>query len=154
MKKAIATILMLLFTSLSANANYQVFFGNTGHPVSYSSGGGRAVSINNFGANAAFAPKNTRGRSFARDSFARPVCRSCYSRPRSADVYRHNHDYIMNRTRLRQARMRRHYVTTSASKVSNQISRFDKKYQLSSNSSPKTITCGGITYYGTTNACR
>lgn len=153
MKKIFATLFILLFSNLSASANYQVFFGNTGHPVSYSRGGSRAVSMNNFGSNAAFAPKNTRGRSFARDSFARPVCDWCFARPRSANIYRHNHDYIMARTRNRQARMRQ-YISTSASKINHPVSRFDKNYQLSSNSSNKSVTCGGITYYGATNACR
>ncbi len=57
MKKIIATVLLLLFTSLSANATTQVFFGNTGRPVSYSRGFHRA-SYNNFGSNAAFKPAN------------------------------------------------------------------------------------------------
>ena len=57
MKKFIATVLLLMFTSLSANATTQVFFGNTGRPVSYSRGFHRS-SMHNFGSNAAFTPAN------------------------------------------------------------------------------------------------
>ena len=109
MKKWICTIIFLLgFTNLSAFANYQVFFGNTGRPATFSHGPCHRHSINNFGSNAAFAPHNTRGRRFVRDSFARPVS-GRYSRPRPDYIYEHNHDYIMARTRNRRARMQRRY---------------------------------------------
>lgn len=153
MKKWICTIIFLLgFTNLSAFANYQVFFGNTGRPATFSHGPCHRHSINNFGSNAAFAPHNTRGRRFVRDSFARPVS-GRYSRPRPDYIYEHNHDYIMARTRNRRARMQRRYIiSSSASKTP--ISRFDKNYQISTSTPAKSITCGGVTYYGSTNVCR
>lgn len=59
----------------------------------------------------------------------------------------------MARTRNRRARMQRRYIiSSSASKTP--ISRFDKNYQISTSTPAKSITCGGVTYYGSTNACR
>lgn len=47
-----------MFTSLSAEATTQVFFGNTGRPASYSHGFSSRRSLSNFGSNAIFTPEN------------------------------------------------------------------------------------------------
>ncbi len=58
MKKVLLTLLMIIFTSLSANATYTVHFGNTGHPAYAVHGGTVRRSLHSFGSNAAFTPSN------------------------------------------------------------------------------------------------
>lgn len=62
MKKFLTSLVIMAFTSLSANATTQVFYGNTGAPTSATYGSTYNRSVDNFGSNAGFAPQNIQKR--------------------------------------------------------------------------------------------
>ena len=81
-----------------------------------------------------------------------------YARPRSAMKYINGHDNIMERTKRRNAYMKRYdspeYKQYMARKKPDQISRFNKSCPCSvkqkpvkRNTTPKIVTHNGITYY-------
>lgn len=154
MKKWFFTLLIIGFTTLSANATTQVFFGNTGRPVSYSHGH-ISRSINNFGSNAMYSPSYRENHRRYERSFAQPIS-GRYARPRPDCVYRNNHQNIMNRTnaRMARARVQKTYEINTVHRSRTTVSRFSKSYQISNSNSNKIVTCGGVTYYGNTNACK
>lgn len=152
MKKFIILALLFMFTSLSANATSQVFFGNTGHAVSYSHGYSSRRSMNNFGSNAMYSPSYRE----CHRRYARPIS-GRYARPRSDYEYENNYQNIMNRThaRMARARVQKTYEINTVHRSKSTVSRFSKNYQISNAmNSNKIVTCRGVTYYGNTNACR
>lgn len=141
-KKLLLTIILIGFTSLSANATYEVNYGMGGQMTSISHGFYTTHSVNNFGSNALFLPQNTNRGGYGR-RYARPG--DYYSRSRCGDEYMSNHDIIMERTRMRQAYMgNRMYNTPNIPPTNNSISRLDKNYTPSGY---KTISSNGIIYY-------
>lgn len=146
MKKFILSLVIIMFSSLSANATSQVFFTNTGRPSHIYYGTRPIRSINNFGYNAGFLPRNnpyyyrTAGYRYER-GFARPA--HCCARPRSAYKYTHNRENINYRTQQRRL------VTTQRAQSMPQknvqtISRFDKNYSIAPT---KRISANGVTFY-------
>lgn len=60
MKKILVTLVLIGFTTISANASTSVYYGNTGVPIGKTVGTGSMESMNNFGSNAGFTPANIR----------------------------------------------------------------------------------------------
>lgn len=134
MKKFLLTVLLIMFTSLSANATYSVSFGNTGRPAFVSHGGGMPRSMHNFGSNAAFTPRNRvyagiRNREIQRQKAVTRAIRSMASQNCGNSNY--NYQRTMGTTRNSVA-------------VQNQVSRFDRNYTVRTQ---KSYTRGGVTYY-------
>jgi len=126
MKKIILTVLVLVFTTLSANASYMVHFNNTGRPVSYSRGIRPAASFNNYGRNASFSPGYRR------------VGPRHYARPhRMANQHR---QYANCPNRYNSYARR----GTAISSYTPQTSRFSKNYTVPVT---KSYSRGGMTYY-------
>lgn len=133
MKKFLLTILMIMLTSLSANATYSVHFGNTGRPAFAVHGGTMRRSINTFGSNAAFTPENRalagqRMRAIARE---RAITKAIGSMGNYGNTYA-------------RGGYNRAYSYRAASTVAVEPSRFSKDY------TPRTqrsYTRDGITYY-------
>lgn len=145
MKKFILSLVIILFSCLSANATSQVFFTNTGRPSHISYGSGPRKSIDNFGYNAGFLPQNNpyyyrRSHHYQR-RFAHPA--RCCAKPRSAYKYSHNHANITYRTQQRKAYTTQR-VQSSPRKNNQTISRFDKNYNLSPS---KKISTNGVIFY-------
>lgn len=59
MKKFLLMLILIGFTSLSANATYEVSYGMGGQRTSVSHGFQTTHSVNGFGRNALFLPENT-----------------------------------------------------------------------------------------------
>lgn len=153
MKKLLLYIFIILgFTTLSARASTQVFYNNAGSPAFISHGYGPAYSYNNFGTNAAFSPVNTRNYHTYHRPYNHRYARPAHvARVRTPRPYYNCYGNYPNR-RYYYAPVRRNYEIVSTPKTPETMSRFDKNYTASSNT--KEVTCGGITYYGATNACR
>lgn len=133
MKKFLLTVLLIMFTSLSANATYSVSFGNTGRPA-FVSHGGMSRSMHNFGSNAAFTPRNRayagiRNREIQRQKAVTRAISSMAAQNYGNSNY--NYQRTMNGTRNSVA-------------VQNQVSRFDRNYTVKTQ---KSYTRGGVTYY-------
>lgn len=122
MKKFILTLLLIMFTSISAEATSFVHYSNTGRPVSVSRGTFPARSTYRYGTNAAFSPgyRAARPRRMA----------ACPHRGQRGD-YRNRRPY------------RAAYVNkTSVANV--EPSRFSKNYSIPAR---KSYSRGGMTYY-------
>ena len=146
MKKFILSLIILMFSCLSASATSQVFFTNTGRPSHISYGTSPIRSIDNFGYNAGFLPQNnpyyyrTTNYRYER-GFARPA--RCCAKPRSAYKYNHNYENINYRTKQRKIATTQR-VQSIPRKNTQTISRFDKNYSLTPT---KKISTNGITFY-------
>lgn len=137
MKKVLVMLVMLLFSCVPANATYQVFFNAGGVPVSRAYGGGMRHSINNFGSNAGFTPRNIRREQARRRAVAREeaITNAINS------IGRNNGYNGMN------SRMYANYSQRSVSRtaVVEQQSRFDRNYTPARTT--KSYTRNGVTYY-------
>lgn len=145
MKKFILTLIIIMFSCLSANATSQVFYTNTSKPSHISYGTRPIRSIDNFGYNAEFLPQNNpyyrRPHYRYNRRFAQPA--KCCARPRSAYKYAHNHDIINYRTKQRKIATTQR-VQSIPRKNTQTISRFDKNYRITH--TPKISTNGVIFY--------
>ena len=128
MKRFILILAVMMFTTLSANAMYMQGVGGVGHPTHVMMPSGHMRSINNFGSNAAFLPKNTVGAA-ARMRMARGPATlrggDRFARPYGYNGY--NMGGSMNTPRP------------------VQVSRFDRNYQIST--TRKSYTRNGVTYF-------
>ena len=79
-------LVMVLFSCVPANATYQVFFNAGGVPISRAYGGGMRRSINNFGSNAGFTPRNIRREQARRRAIARENNLKVANKPDSEDI--------------------------------------------------------------------
>ncbi len=126
MKKQFLTILIFIFTCISTDAAYI----NSGYRYNYYRTGYAHPKTR-------FAQPNKR--------FSKPQKRMAHVRPK----YLYTPEYQKSITKP-QSGMKRQYPTTQ--KVQSNIpSRFNKNFQPTIY---KTISCGGITYYGTNSICK
>lgn len=123
MKKFILTLLLIMFTSMSAEATYVVHYGNTGRPVSVSRGIRPARSVYRYGANAAFSPGYRAAR-------PRRVA-ACPRSTRRGEYGNYNNGYQSA------------YVNRAAV-ASTEPSRFSRNYTVPVR---KSYSRGGMTYY-------
>lgn len=128
MKKLVLFFLLLMFSSMSANATSYVHYGVGNRPMRVTHGGYHTRSVHQFGSNAMFTPQSAREAGIRNRAIAREkaVTRAIANRG------------CQNATNLP-------IVTGNITKPAPvQISRFDKNYQISSG---KSYTRNGITYY-------
>ena len=147
MHKIFLTILIIGFTILNANATTSVIYNSAGQPI-----GMRNFSANPFpniyrrqilppnppNLNNGYPPPQPRYR-YPRVYSYYPAYNSCSSMCSYCP-----YDYYPRRCQRN--------TTVTKKTTAAPISRFDKRYQTSS--SNKIVTCNGITYYGSTNACQ
>ncbi len=137
MKKVLVMLVIVLFSCVPANATYQVFFNAGGVPTSRAYGGGMRHSINNFGSNAGFTPRNIRREQARRRAVARE---EAFTKAISS-MGNNGYNNGMN------PRMYANYSQRSVSRtaVVDQQSRFDRNYTPAR--STKSYTRNGVTYY-------
>lgn len=147
MHKIFLTILIIGFTILNANATTSVIYNSAGQPIEM-----RNFSANPFpniyrrqilppnppNFNNGYPPPQPRYR-YPRVYSYYPTYNSCSSMCSYCPYNYYPRRYQRN-------------TTVTKKTTATPISRFDKRYQTSS--SNKIVTCNGITYYGTTNACQ
>ena len=132
MKKLLLMFVFVCFTCLGASADQFLRYNNAGVPSRVMSLNGYSRSINRFGSNAAFTPKN-QARATAR---ARAI-----RRENAINKALENSGNQMARYAGRNTSQRAVAMQTS----SVPVSRFDKNYSV--NRVQKTYSKGGVTFY-------
>lgn len=145
MRKILLTILIIGFTILNANATTSVIYNNAGQPISineipnsYQNFYNRPMPPNINNGYPPPPPPAPRYR-YPRVYSYYPAYNSCI------DAYSYYPYKCYPRRNPK-------YVTKTKTTTATPISRFDKRFQTTS--SNKIVTCNGITYYGSTNACK
>lgn len=132
MKRFILILLVMLFTTLNADAVF-ITYSSTGHPTRMMHPSGRVSSINNFGSNAAFLPRNTAA---AAHRLRMHQLQRDYARVRGADRFARPYGYYNHGYGVGPARAVVRSVPPS---------RFNRNYQITSQS--RSYTRNGITYF-------
>ena len=137
MKKVLVMLVMVLFSCVPANATYQLFFNAGGVPISRAYGGGMRRSINNFGSNAGFTPRNIRREQARRRAIARENAitnainsmgrNNSYNGGMNSGMYANYSQRSVNRTAVVEQ------------------SRFDRNYTPARTT--RSYTRNGVTYY-------
>ena len=137
MKKIILTVLVIMLSTIPANAAEYIYGAGGRQPIARVQHG-QMRPIHNFGSNALYTPQNAmragaRNRAIAREkAMTRAIANSCTRR--AGYGYNRGYGYSNYGTQ----------VATQATPAPVELSRFDKNYRIST---PKSYTKNGITYF-------
>lgn len=149
MKQILLLLLVIGFTSLSAQATTQVFYGNTGIPSNATYGATYNKSINNFGENAAFKPENVRRReAIVRAQKHEDQYYNGLEKGQNQNFHRYkNRPVIITTTPKQETTSIETPVTENVETPVNNTTTLEEVKPTVKELKKKTVTKNGVTYY-------